>query len=82
MNDVAIVFASILSSGVVAAVISSAFAESKERWILRQIKIEEIYLSTSSWLRFNDSDLLLYLRVCKGDLEYKGLSLRVRAYDG
>lgn len=73
MSNLAIILASILSSGVVAAVISSGLAEAKERWILRRTKIEEIYLSTSSWITYIHRDFLLYLRVCKGKLTYDQL---------
>ena len=73
MSFFLILFSSVLSSGVVAALISSELAHSKERWSLRRAKIEEIYLSGSSWLNYAHSDLLLYLRVCKGQLTYDQL---------
>lgn len=73
MNFFVILFSSVISSGVVAAFISAELAQSKERWSLRRTKIEEIYLSSSPWLTHFGGDLLLYLRVCKGDLTYDQL---------
>jgi hypothetical protein len=73
MNFFFILFSSVISSGVVAALISAELAQSKERWSLRRTKIEEIYLSSSPWLTYFGGDLLLYLRVCKGDLTYDQL---------
>ena len=49
MNDFVVIFTSVLSSGVVAAVISALLTEAKERWTLRRSKIEEIYFSGSTW---------------------------------
>ena len=73
MNFFLILLSSVVSSGVVAALISAELAQSKERWSLRRSKIEEIYLSTSAWMTRFGGDLLLYLRACKGDLTYNQL---------
>lgn len=70
MNALFTVFASILSSGVVAAAIGASFNEAKERWLLRRSKIEEIYLSSATWLKHVNAHYLLYLRVCAGKLTY------------
>jgi hypothetical protein len=70
MNGIAVVFTSILSSGVVAAAISASFSEAKERWLLRRSKIEEIYLRSAKWLRYVDGTFLTYVPVCKGMLTY------------
>lgn len=71
MNDIAVVFTSVLSSGVVAAAISASFSEAKERWFLRRSKIEEIYLNGAAWLKFVNGTYLLYLSLCTGKLTYK-----------
>jgi hypothetical protein len=73
MNNIAVVFTSILSSGVVAAAISASFSEAKERWLLRRSKIEEIYLNGAAWLNYVNGRYLHYLRVCRGALTYKQL---------
>jgi hypothetical protein len=79
MNNVSVFLASVLSSGVVAGIISFSFSEAKERWILRRSKIEEIYLSAVPWLTFVSNDSLLSLRVCKGTLTYdQMLDLRLK----
>jgi len=70
MNGIAVVFTSVLSSGVVAAAISASFSEATERWCLRRSKIEEIYLSGAAWLTFANARFLPYLRVCNGSLTY------------
>jgi hypothetical protein len=72
-NFFLILFSSVISSGVIAAMISAALAQSKERWLLRRTKIEEIYLSSFPWIIHFGADLILYLRVCKGDLTYDQL---------
>jgi hypothetical protein len=73
MNFFFILFSSVISSSVIAAMISAELTQSKERWLLRRTKIEELYLSSSSWITHFGADLLLYLRVCKGDLTYDQL---------
>jgi hypothetical protein len=72
-NFFLILFSSVISSGVIAAMISAALAQSKERWLLRRTKIEKIYLSSFPWIIHFGADLILYLRVCKGDLTYDQL---------
>lgn len=70
MGNLFVVVTSILSSGVIAAIISFSFAEAKERWVLRRSKIEEVYLSAADWIRSISGNYLHGLRVCKGDLTY------------
>ena len=82
MNSIAIVFTSVLSSGVVATAISFSFSEAKERWLLRRSKIEEIYLSGAAWLMFVNARFLPYLRVCNGSLTYSQvLDLEIKNAD-
>jgi hypothetical protein len=73
MKFLFILFSSVISSGVIAAMISAELAQSKERWLLRRTKIEEIYLTSSPWITYFGADILLYLRVCKGDISYNQL---------
>ncbi len=70
MNSAFVVLTAILSSGVVAALISASFTDTKERWVFRRQKIEELYLSAAKWLREVDNHYLVYLRVAKGQLTY------------
>jgi hypothetical protein len=70
MSNIAVILASVLSSGVIAALIGSSFGEAKERWILRRSKIEEIYLNAATWLKSVNADFLLPLRVCAGKITY------------
>lgn len=64
------VLSSVLSSGVVAAIISFSFSEAKERWLLRRSKIEEIYLDASEWAKWASLYFLPAVGVCKGKLTY------------
>ena len=70
MNDFGVIFTSIVSSSAVAAIISSSYAEEKERWVLRRSKIEEIYLSSSTWLKFVVGHFLRYISICDGTLTF------------
>jgi hypothetical protein len=51
MNFFLHLLSSVISSSVVAALISAELAQSKERWSLRRTKIEEIYLGRGDDLR-------------------------------
>jgi hypothetical protein len=70
MGSLLVVVTSVLSSGVIAAIISFSFAEAKERWLLRRTKIEEIYLNATEWLKAASINFLPAVGVCKGDLTY------------
>jgi hypothetical protein len=70
VSPIAVFLASIISSGAVAALISSSLSDAKERRILRRQKIEEIYLNAAAWLRSAEGAFLPYLRVCEGVLTY------------
>ena len=70
MGNLVVVVTTILSSGVIAAIISFSFSEAKERWLLRQSKIEEIYLNAAEWLKSASADYLPAVGVCKGQLTY------------
>ncbi len=70
MGSLFVVVTSVLSSGVIAAIISFSFAEAKERWLLRRAKIEEIYLDATEWLKAASVYYLPAVGVCKGNLTY------------
>jgi hypothetical protein len=81
MNNMGVVFTALLSSGVLAAVISVTLNEGKERRLLRRSKIEEIYLNGFVWLRAVDARFLPYLRVCDGKLTYnQALDLEIKKF--
>ena len=82
MSDIAVIFASVLSSGVLATVISISLTEAKEQRLLRRSKIEEIYLNGSAWLKSANATFLPYLRVCEGGLTYnQALDLEIKGAD-
>jgi hypothetical protein len=68
MGNLVVVVTSVLSSGVIAAIISFSFSEAKERWLLRRSKIEEIYLNAAEWLKSASAYYLPAVGVCKGQL--------------
>lgn len=79
MSNIWIFFGSILSSGVIAAIISASLTDAKERRILRREKIEEIYLNAASWLNTANSSYVPYLRVCEGRLTFdQALDLQIQ----
>ncbi len=82
MSDIAVIFASVLSSGLLATVISISLTEAKEQRLLRRAKIEEIYLNGSAWLTAANGRFMPYLRVCDGDLTYnQALDLEIKNSD-
>ena len=75
-------FTTLLSSGVLATVISFSLTEAKEKRLLRRSKIEEIYLNGSAWLNTANARFLPYLKVSKGDLTYnEALDLEIKNAD-
>jgi len=70
MDSLAWFLTTVLSSGLIAAMIAPSFNEAKERWLLRRQKIEEIYLCAATWLNFANGHFLPYLDVCNGRLTY------------
>jgi hypothetical protein len=70
IGNLLVVITSVLSSGVIAAIISFSFSEAKERWLLRRTKIEEIYLNATEWLKSASVYFLPAVGVCKGQLTY------------
>lgn len=70
MNNFAVFFTTLLSSGVLATVISVSLTEAKEQRLLRRSKIEEIYLNGSAWLKSANATFLPFLKVCDGSLTY------------
>jgi hypothetical protein len=70
MDSLAVIFTSVFSSGVFAALTSASFTEAKERWVLRRAKIEDIYLSTAGWLKEAQAQFVPYLHVCEGKISY------------
>ena len=70
VNSLWVILASILSSGVVASIISASLTDAKEKRLLRRQKIEEIYLGAAAWLSSAEIVFLRYLRVCEGSLTY------------
>lgn len=70
MNSLFVVLTAVLSSGVIAALISASLTDAKERWGFRRQKIEELYLSAAKWLREVDGQYLIYLKVAKGKITY------------
>jgi hypothetical protein len=70
VNNLWVILASILSSGVVASIISASLTDAKEKRILRRQKVEEIYLGAAAWLTTAEIHFLRYLRVCEGSLSY------------
>lgn len=70
LNSLLVIFSAVLSSGVVAAVFSSAFSEEKERWAFRRTKIEEIYMDAALWLREVHALALDLFHVCSGRMTF------------
>jgi len=81
MNDLVVVFTSVLSSGVVAALISASLTEAKERWVFRPSKIEEIYLNTTAWLKVVNTYFLRYITLCTGSTYDQVLDMELKAAD-
>ncbi len=82
MNNFVVFFTTLLSSGVLATVISISLTEAKEQRLLRRSKIEEIYLNGSAWLNTANARFLPYLRVSEGDLTYnEALDLEIKNAD-
>ena len=70
MSGAFVILTAILSSGVIAALISASFSDLKERSVFRRQKIEELYLSSATWLREAEMMFYPYLRVCRGEIPY------------
>jgi len=70
LEYIGIIFAALLSSGVIAAIVSSNLLDKRDIRILTRNKIEEIYLSFADWNTGVSTHYLKYLDVGIGKISF------------
>jgi len=82
MNSILTFITAILSSGIVASIISVSLSDEKERRIFRRTKIEEIYISTATWLKALGKHYIGHVSLANGRITLKQLrELAVNNHD-